>query len=55
MDSADCILLNKVDLVDADTAEKIAGELHAYNPQAELHKVIANQPIDDAVWAFLER
>ena len=55
VDSADCILLNKVDLVDADTADHIAEELHAYNPQAELHKVIANQPIDDVVWAFLER
>ena len=55
VDSADCILLNKVDLVDEETADHIAGELHAYNPQAELHKVIANKPIDDAVWAFLER
>ena len=55
VDSADCILLNKVDLVDAETAEQIAGELRAYNPKAELHKVIANRPIDDAVWSFLER
>ena len=54
VDSADCILLNKVDLVDAETAEAIAGELRAYNPKAELHKVIANKPIDDSVWAFLE-
>ncbi len=54
VDSADCILLNKVDLVDEETAEKIAGELRAYNPKAELHKVIANKPIDDSVWAFLE-
>jgi G3E family GTPase len=55
VDSADCILLNKVDLVDAETAETIAGELHAYNPKAELHKVVANKPIDDSIWAFLER
>ena len=55
VDSADCILLNKVDLVDAETADRIAGELQAYNPGAELHKVIANKPIDHAVWAFLER
>ena len=54
VDSADCILLNKVDLVDEETAEKILGELRAYNSQAELHKVIANKPIDDSVWAFLE-
>ncbi len=54
VDSADCILLNKVDLVDEAAAEKIAGELRAYNPKAELHKVIANKPIDDGVWAFLE-
>ena len=54
VDSADCILLNKVDLVDEETAETILGELRAYNSQAELHKVIANKPIDDSVWAFLE-
>ncbi len=55
VDSADCIFLNKVDLVDADTAEQICAELHAYNPKAELHQVVANRPIDDSVWAFLER
>lgn len=54
VDSADCILLNKVDLVDEETADHIVGELRAYNPNAELHKVIANKPIDDSVWAFLE-
>ena len=54
VECADCILLNKVDLVDEAAAEKIAGELRAYNPKAELHKVIANKPIDDGVWAFLE-
>lgn len=54
VDSADCILLNKVDLVDEETADHIVGELRAYNPKAELHKVIANKPIDDSVWAFLE-
>ncbi len=54
VDSADCILLNKVDLVDEAVAETIAGELRAYNPKAVLHKVIANKPIDDSVWAFLE-
>ena len=54
VDSADCILLNKVDLVEEETADHIVGELRAYNPKAELHKVIANKPIDDSVWAFLE-
>lgn len=54
VDSADCILLNKVDLVDEETADHIVEELRAYNPKAELHKVIANKPIDDSVWAFLE-
>ena len=54
VDSADCILLNKVDLVDEKTADHIVGELRAYNPKAELQKVIANKPIDDSVWAFLE-
>ena len=55
VDSAECILLNKVDLVDAETADQIVGELRAYNPKAELHKIVANKPIDDSVWAFLER
>lgn len=55
VDSAECILLNKVDLVDAETSDQIVGELRAYNPKAELHKIVANKPIDDSVWAFLER
>ena len=54
VEHADCILLNKVDLVDEAAADAIAEELRAYNPKAELHRVIANKPIDDSVWAFLE-
>ena len=53
VEHADCILLNKVDLVDAAAAEGIAEELRGYNSRAELHKVVANKPIDDSVWAFL--
>lgn len=55
VDAADCILLNKVDLVEASEADAILEELRGYNPGAEIHKVVANQPMDEAVWAFLER
>ena len=53
VDTADCILLNKVDLVDEAAADAILEELRGYNPNAELHKVIANKPIDESIWAFL--
>lgn len=55
VDSADCILLNKVDLVTNEVSAEIAGELRTYNPKAEIHMIVANQPIDEAVWAFLYR
>ena len=54
VDSADCILLNKVDLVEASEADAIAEELRRYNPRAVIHKVIANKPLDDSLWAFLD-
>ena len=53
VDTADCILLNKVDLVDEEVSDNILTELHGYNPNAELHKVVANKPIDESIWAFL--
>ena len=55
VDSADCILLNKVDLVDEAEADAIVAELRSYNPRAEIHKVVANKPMDDALWAFTDR
>ena len=55
VDSADCILLNKVDLVEAAEADAIEAELRGYNPNAEIRRVVANQPVDDSVWAFLDR
>jgi len=55
VDSADCILVSKVDLVSGEEADAIVSELRAYNSRAEIHKVVANQPMDDAVWAFLDR
>ena len=54
VDTADCILLNKVDLVDAETVEKISSELRGYNATAKIWPVVANKPIDEAVWAFLD-
>ena len=55
VDSADCILLNKVDLVEEAEADAIVAELRGYNAAAEIHKVVANKPLDDALWAFLDR
>ena len=52
VDSADCILLNKVDLVEDEEADAIVEELRGYNPTAAIHKVVANKPLDDALWAF---
>lgn len=54
VENADCILLNKVDLVEASEADAIAEELRACNPTAAIHKVVANKPLDDALWAFLD-
>ena len=54
VDSADCILLNKVDLVDEETVQSISKELRGYNAAAKIWPVVANKPIDEAVWAFLD-
>jgi len=55
VDSADCILLNKVDLVEESEADAIAAELRGYNATAEIHKIVANRSVDESVWSFLER
>jgi G3E family GTPase len=55
VEDADCILLNKVDLVDPEEADAIVAELRGLSPAAEIHKVIANRPIDEKVWAFADR
>ncbi len=54
VDAADCILLNKVDLVEEAEADAIVEELRGYNPTAAIHKVVANKPMDDALWAFTQ-
>lgn len=54
VDTADCILLNKVDLVDAGTVEQITADLRNYNATAKIWPVVANKEIDEAVWAFLD-
>jgi G3E family GTPase len=54
VENADCILLNTVDLVEEAEADAIAEELRACNPTAAIHKVVANKPLDDALWAFLD-
>lgn len=50
MECADCILLNKVDLVDEDTANRVAEDLRSFNATAAIHKVTGIQPIDSGVW-----
>lgn len=55
VDSADCILLNKVDLVEESEADAIAAELRGYNAKAEIQKIVANRSVDESVWSFLER
>ena len=55
VEDADCILLNKVDLVDEAEADAIAAELRGLSARAEIHKVVADKPIDEAVWSFLDR
>ena len=54
VEDADCILLNKVDLVEPEEAAAIAAELRQLNPRGEIHAVVANRPIEDSVWAFLD-
>ena len=53
VDSADCILLNKVDLVSGEEADAIVRELRSYNSAAAIHKVIANKPMDESIWSFV--
>ena len=54
VECADCILLNKVDLVEEAEADAIVEELRGYNPAAVIHKTVANKPMDDALWAFTQ-
>ena len=53
VDAADCILLNKVDLVTETEADAIVEELRSYNTSAVIHKVIANKPMDESIWSFV--
>lgn len=50
MEAADCILLNKVDLVDEDTASAVAEDLRSFNADAAIHKITGIKPIDSGVW-----
>ena len=48
---ADLAIVNKVDLVSEETAQKIAEDVRAFNPTAVIGFTVGNQPIDPAVWA----
>ena len=50
LDSANLILLNKVDLVGEAEADEIAAELRQINPGAAIHKTTALDPLPDGIW-----
>lgn len=53
LDAADLILINKTDLVDADTLAAVEESLKTYNNQAGYFQVSAKAKIDDSVWQAL--
>jgi G3E family GTPase len=50
MQSADLILINKCDLVSDEVLSKIELELSEWNPDAEIHRVVALNGMDPAIW-----
>lgn len=53
MESADCILLNKADLVPGETVEKIQREIRNMNPSAAIYPVCARESIEKELREFL--
>ncbi len=51
IECADLALVNKVDLVDEETAKQIAEDIRGFNATAEIGFTVGNKPIDPAVWA----
>lgn len=53
MESADCILLNKTDLVSGETVEKIQSEIKNMNPSVTIYPVCARESIEKELLEFL--
>lgn len=51
LDCSDFILVNKVDLVDDDTANVVVEDIRTINREAVIHKTTGTQPIHESVWA----
>ncbi|NLO48332.1 MAG: GTP-binding protein [Clostridiales bacterium] len=50
LELADCILLNKVDLVSEEEADAVLADIRTFNENAVLHKTTGILPVDEAVW-----
>ena len=50
IECAELALINKVDLVDEETAQKIAEDVRGFNADAVIGFTVGNKPIDPAVW-----
>lgn len=50
IECAELAIVNKVDLVDEETAKKIAEDIRGFNPTAAVDFTVGNKPIDPAVW-----
>jgi len=50
IECAELAIVNKVDLVDEETAQKIAEDIRGFNATAVIDFTVGNKPIDPAVW-----
>ncbi len=55
IECADLALVNKIDLVDENTAKSIAEDIRGFNATAEIGFTVGNKPIDPSVWAAITR
>lgn len=47
---ADTLLLNKCDLVETQTLDRIESELHALNTKANIARVVAIRGMEEGLW-----
>ena len=47
---SDAVLVNKIDLVDEATLEKVDSDIRGFEPNAVISHISAIAPVDDAVW-----
>ena len=53
LEDADVILINKIDLVEADVLSEVVKSVKSFNDTAICHSVSAMQKIDDSIWSEL--